>query len=315
MVGRECPNPECTLKYFQIGQFVPQGFLKNETSLSESNITCPYCGHTDYFQNFHSESHKEWIASMIQRDMAITLQNVLQDSVKNFKSSHNSTFSFELSFKPGPLPNVRYYTEEKLRRKVVCDNCGFQYAVYGVSFHCPLCGKGNLSVHLTRNVEITQVLIDESEKMLKDEKADIAQRMIGNALEDVVSIFEGFLKNIYIYGIYHRLSKEVADKKAEQFKVTFQRLDGAQKLYFSDLGYDIFSNISEGERQFLEEQFLKRHVLTHNLGLVDEKYLERANYYLKQGTELEILQSDVSHALKIVATIVENSTQKIIDIH
>ena len=314
MVGRECPNSDCTLKYFQIGQFVPEGFLKNEATLSDSNITCPYCGHNVHFQKFHSESHKEWIASMIKRDIAITFQNILQDSVKGFKSSHHSAFSFEVSFKPGPLPNVRFYTEEKLRRKVVCDNCGFQYAVYGISFHCPLCGKGNLTVHLKRSVEITQVLIEESEKMFSEQKTDVAQRIIGNALEDVIGIFEGFLKNIYIYGIYRNLSKEEADKKAERIKVTFQRLDGAQKLFFSDLHYDVFSIIPEEERQFLEEQFLKRHVLTHNLGLVDEKYLEKANHYLRQGTELEILPNDVSHALKIVATIVENSAQQIIDV-
>lgn len=311
MVGRECPNTDCMLKYFQIGKSIPDEFLKNGNNLSDSNITCPYCGHVDHFQKFHSEDHKKWIESMIHRDMAITIQNMLQNTVKGFKSSSNSGFSCSMSFKPGPLPNVRYYTEEKLKRKVICDNCGFQYAVYGISFHCPFCGKGNLQIHLTRNVEITRVLIEESIK-LQSEQMDVAQRMIGNALEDVVGIFEGFHKNIYVYGIRHKFSKEDADKKEERIKVTFQRLDGAQKLMLTDLQYDIFSSISNEDRLFLEEQFLKRHVLTHNLGLVDEKYLEKANYYSKQGSELEILPADVSRALEIVASIVGKTSQHII---
>jgi len=312
MIGRECPNPDCSSKYFKIGLHIPEGFLKNEQELSYIDITCPYCGNVDNMQKFHTEEHAKWIESMIHRDMAITVQKMLEDTVKNFKPVSNSGFSVEMKFKPGSLPNVRYYTEEKLKRKVTCDNCGFQYAVYGISFHCPFCGKGNLILHLNRNVDITHVLIEESTKLQSEHGSDVAQRMIGNALEDVVGIFEGFLKSIYLYGIHRNFPTEDADKKEERIRVTFQRLDGAEKLFLDDLKYDIFSQISEEDRLFLEEQFLKRHVLTHNLGLVDEKYLEKAHNYLKQGSELEILPNDVSRALRIVAIVVGKTSQQII---
>jgi endogenous inhibitor of DNA gyrase (YacG/DUF329 family) len=312
MVGRECPNPECNPKYFQIGLHIPDGFLKGDQDFSFIDITCPYCGNVHNMQKYHTEEHAKWIKSMIHRDVAISFQKMLRDTVKDFKSNSNSAFSVEMSFKPGSLPNVRYYTEEKLRRKVTCDNCGFQYAVYGISYHCPFCGKGNLILHLNRNVEITHVLIQESVKMQSEHGSDVAQRMIGNALEDVVGIFEGFQKSIYLYGIHYKFSKEDADKKEEQIRVNFQRLNGAQNLFLADLNYDIFSDISEDGKLFLEEQFLKRHVLTHNLGLVDEKYLEKAHNFMKQGSELEILPEDVSRALKIVATIIRKTAQQII---
>lgn len=309
MVGRECQNPECGPKYFQIGLQIPEGVLKTEQDLSYMDITCPYCGNVENNQKLHTKNHEEWIKSMIFRDAAISVQKMLEDSVKSFKSSPNVS----MSFKPGPLPNVRYYTEEKLKRKVTCDNCGFQYAVYGISFHCPFCGKGNLILHLNRNVEITRVLIEESTKLGSEHGSDVTQRMIGNALEDVVGIFEGFQKSIYLYGIHHNFSKEDADKKEERIRVTFQRLDGAQKFVLDDLKYDIFSQISEEDRLFLEEQFLKRHVLIHNLGLVDEKYLEKAHNYLKPGSELEILPDDVSRSLEIVVTVVRKTSKQIIN--
>jgi len=290
---------------------IPDGFLKEDQNFSQINITCPYCGTIDNMQRFHSEEHSKWIESMIQRDVAISIQKMLQETVTGFKSSPNSAIS--VSFKPGPLPDVRYYTEEKLKRKVTCDNCGFQYAVYGISFHCPFCGKGNLMFHLNRNVEITQVLIQESEKMQSEHGSDVAQRMIGNALEDVIGIFEGFQKNIYLYGIRNKFVKEEADKKEEQIHVTFQRLDGAQKLFSVDLNFNIFSGIFEDDKVFLEEQFLKRHVLTHNLGLVDEKYLEKAHDYMKQGSELEISPNDASRALEIVSTIIRTTANQIIE--
>jgi len=311
MVGRECPNPICGPKYFQIGLQIPEGSLKNEQKISDIDITCPYCGNVDNMQKYHTEEHAKWIKSMIHRDMAISVQKMLEDTVKNFKPVSNSIVSIEMSFKPGSLPNVRYYTEEKLKRKVTCDNCGFQYAVYGISYHCPFCGKGNLILHLNRNVDITRVLIEESTRLQSEHGSDVAQRMIGNALEDVVGIFEGFQKSIYLYGIHRTFSKEEAEKKEERIRVTFQRLEGAQNLFLVDLQYDILSGISEEDKMFLEEQFLKRHVLTHNLGLVDEKYLEKAHIYLKQGSELEILPNDVSRALEIVAIIIGKTSQQI----
>jgi phage FluMu protein Com len=313
MIGRECPNNNCGPKYFQIGLHIPEGFLQNDQDLSNIDITCPYCGTVNNMQKYHTEEHTKWIKSMIRRDVAISVQKMLEGSIKNFKPVSNSIVSINMSFKPGPLPNVRYYTEEKLKRKVSCDNCGFQYAVYGISFHCPFCGKGNLILHLNRNVEITRVLIEESTKLRSEHGSDVAQRMIGNALEDVVGIFEGFQKSIYLYGIHRNFSKDDADKKEERVHVSFQRLENAKKLFIDDLKYDIFSQISEEDRLFLEEQFLKRHVLTHNLGLVDEKYLEKAHNYLKQGSELEILPNDVSRFLEIVATIVEKTSQQIIN--
>jgi rubrerythrin len=311
-VGRMCPDPRCNPKYFQIRGKKPEGFTKNQTEISDGDLTCPYCGHVDNFQKFHSEDHKKWIESMIERDIAITIQKMFEGVADSFKPASNSAFSLEMKFEPGPLPNVRYYSEEKLKRIVTCDNCNFEYAIYGISFHCPLCGKGNLNVHLTRNVEITRVLIKESEKFQTENNPDVAQRMIGNALEDVVGIFEGFLKSIYIYGVKKNFPEDEANNKIDRIRVTFQRLDGAQNLLLGDLKYDLFSEISEDDKKFLEEQFLKRHVLTHNMGLVDEKYLEKAQEYLKQGSELEILPSDVSRALDIVAVLVGKASNQIV---
>ncbi|MEN6443071.1 MAG: hypothetical protein ABFC71_04885 [Methanoregula sp.] len=312
MVGRECPNPECGSKYFQIGGYIPKGFLKTGQRMSDVEIICPYCGHVDNIQKFPTMEQGKWIESMIYRDMAIAVQTMLENVAKDFKSESNTNSSLEISFEPGSLPNVRFYTEEKLKRKVTCDNCGFQYAVYGISVHCPFCGQGNLILHLNRNVDITHVLIKESENSQSKYGPDVAQRMIGNALEDVVGIFEGFLKRIYLYGIHNNFSKEDADKKEERIRVTFQRIDGAQKLFLDDLKYDIYSKISEEDRLFLEEQFLKRHVLTHNLGLVDEKYLEKAHNYLEPGSELEILPNEVSHTLDVIATVLSETSQHFI---
>ena len=131
--------------------------------------------------------------------------------------------------------------------------------------------------------------------------------MIGNALEDVVSLFETFLKHIYHYEINKKLPKEEAESKIKKIRNTFQRIEGAERLFTNDLGINLYSHINPQNKGFLEEQFLKRHVLTHNLGLIDKKYQEKAKTYERQGAELEIKQEDVHKALQIVMDILNNA--------
>lgn len=309
MIGRECPNEDCQPKYFKISMTIPEKIYKEIKDFSQIDIVCPYCGTVDNMQNYHTESQIEWMKSMIFRDVAKTFQNMLKSSFKPSPQPSKNMFSISFAYKPGHLPSVRHYVEEKLKQTVVCDNCGYNYAVYGISFHCPLCGKGNLIQHLNRSSDIIRVLLEEHERISQERGQDVGWQMIGNALEDVVGLFEAFLKHIYKYEIRRRLSQEEAETKIKKIGVNFQRLEKAEALFYEDLDFKLFAKCDQEDRNFLQEQFLKRHVLTHNLGLVDKKYIEKAMVYEKQGVELEIKPIDVLKALEIVVGIIKNASQ------
>ncbi len=303
MVGRECPNEECQPRYFKISQILPDGMEDKAEDFSTIDVVCPYCGIKANMQEFNTESQIEWIQSMMFRDIAKAFDGMLDAT---FNKRTVSSKSFSVSYKGGNLPSVRHYMEEDLRNNIVCDNCSFAYAVYGISFSCPLCGAGTLLQHLQQNTIIIQSLLTESEGITSRHGADVGNHLIGNALEDLVSLFEGFLKHIYIFRIQAIKPPEEAHERIANIGTTFQRLDGASKRFIDDFKFDLFDGIGGNDLVFLEKQFLKRHVVTHNLGLVDAKYLRQANIFQKQGTEVEFSASDVQRALEIVVLIVTN---------
>jgi len=83
---------------------------------------------------------------------------------------------------------ISYYREKKLETEVVCDNCTLRYAIYGVFGWCPDCGTHNSFQILTKNLELAKKELALAEKAEKD----LAEHLIGDALENVVSAFDGF---------------------------------------------------------------------------------------------------------------------------
>jgi hypothetical protein len=310
MIGRECPNEDCQPKYFKVGMTVSDELAEKIGNFSQAQVTCPYCGTVDNMQHFLTEAQVEWVKSMMFRDLARTVDNMFKGVFKPTPSRSQGMFSISMKYKSGSLPSVRHYAEEKLKRIVACDKCGFKYAVYGISFHCPICGEGNLSRHLDRSAETINVLIEESDRIGRERGSPVGQHMIGNALEDVVGLFETFLKHVYAHEVKKRYPKTEAETKLEKVRNTFQRIEGGEKLFKDELGQYLYSSITANEKEFLEAEFLKRHVLTHNLGLVDRKYQEKAQTYQRQGAELELKPEEVKTALELVTRIIKGATQK-----
>lgn len=243
-----------------------------------------------------------------------TFGNMLERSFGNRPKSRGGMFSISFEVKKGSLPSVRYYAEEKLNQEVVCDKCTFKYAIYGVSFHCPLCGKGNILQHFERSVNTIKILVAESERIGQQYGAHVTESILGNALEDVIGLFEGFLKYAYRIAVRKNHTKEDAEKLIQKIKVNFQRLTGAEEFFRRDLSIEIFQNLTIPERESLETAFAKRHVLTHNLGLIDEKYRDKAQRWDRVSSELIIESEDVLMALESVRKVLSYTLTEIIPV-
>jgi len=307
MIGRECPSEDCQPRYFKIGLRTDDDESSGEreaghtSDLSQSDLVCPYCGRLGNMQEFHTQEQIEWVKSMMVRDVHRAFQKVISRAIGPSRPPPpGALFSVRLEYKPGRLPDVRAYAEERLRRTVRCDKCQRSYAVYGISFQCPLCRGGNLALHLDRSCGTVESLIEAGNLIRERGGEEAVQHHLGNALEDVVSLFEGFAKIIFQRALAVQVGEGEARGRVATLRTTFQRLTGAEEQFRSGFGLDPFAGLSTEERDFLEGQFLKRHVITHNLGLVDEKYQERARAWERRGQEIHMDPDEVRRALSLV---------------
>jgi hypothetical protein len=101
MLGRECPNEECQPKYFKMSTSIPEEISKKGVEFSQISVTCPYCGSSDNMQHFHTKSQIEWIKSMIFRDVAKTVQDMLKTTLKPTHSTPRGMFSVSLTYNRG----------------------------------------------------------------------------------------------------------------------------------------------------------------------------------------------------------------------
>ncbi len=305
MIGRECHNNSCVTKYFKIGMTFPDELVAKYPQISDAPIVCPYCGFGDYLNKFITEEQMEWFKSMMVHDIAKNFQDMLSKTFGQSRPSARGFISVTTEYKPGRLPGVRYYSEEKLKRKVTCDKCKCHYAVYGISFQCPFCHEGNLQLHLERSAQTLATLINEAAIWI-DKNPAVGEQMLGNALEDVITLFESFLKHLYGYKVKNTKGSD-AQEALKKIGNSFQRLDGAADSYRDDFKYELFADISKSERDALELQFMKRHIITHNLGMVDSKFLEKTGLQLREGAEVELDKDEVREALDTVVKTVSKA--------
>ena len=240
--GRECPACE---KYFKI---------KFGTGLpNATDCHCPYCNHIGPQGEF-------WTKQQIEYARSVALHKISDDLLKSMKKmerkpDRNAFLSIGITVKGKPTP-IAYYSEMELEEKVTCSNCTLEYTIYGAFAYCPDCGVHNSQQILTANFDLVLKMLDLAVGADKNVRA----KLVENALEDTVSAFDGFGRE-HCSGLYQKLS--------------FQNIESAKDKLQRDQGLDISDGLSSDEWNFVSEQFQKRHLLAHKMGVIDENFTRK----------------------------------------
>jgi hypothetical protein len=308
-IHRRCPRPECVPAVFQLGEAPDARTIATDhASLvrrqpSAPGTTCPYCGgdapDNDYLLKEDVEAAVEHVKWAAFEDMREMFSDMISDLNREFQSGPVSyqVSSHESDSSP---PIVR---RQDLLRSLTCDICSRSYGVYAAALFCPDCGARNIHVHFRREVHLIGQQIELAKKTAAGGDSELAYRLLGNAHEDVLSAFEAYHKVIYRFLVRRRLPAQAEDLCSKKTVGTrFQNIHRARDLY-AKFGFDPYALLSENELKVLGANIEKRHVLGHNLGMIDESYagLTRRG---RPGETVPLLADEISRFAKICESVI-----------
>lgn len=260
LTGRECPNPEC------LGNFK----VKFGTGLKGKNLpcNCPYCGHVAPHDQFWTKDQLEYIQSIMANEVSKALEEFAQDWDRSLReSSKNSIIKMSVEFNGEHHP-ICYYKEKQLETNVICDVCTLEYSIYGVFAFCPDCGVHNSLQILRKNFE----MVEKEIKLAQDfGDQELAKHLIEDALENVISSFDGFGR-----ATCSAFSNKASDQDQAK-EISFQNIANARNRVQTLFGFNIASSMDDDQWNLIVRCFQKRHLLAHTLGVIDEEYIKKAN--------------------------------------
>jgi hypothetical protein len=212
-----------------------------------------------------TEEQLQYVRSVAVRKVQDALRLDFEEWDRELRrSTWDSFVKLSVDFK-GTWHPIRYYREKELETTIVCDNCTLEYAVYGVFAHCPDCGTHNSLQILKKNLELA-----EKEVSLADSVEDpvLASYLVNDALENVVSAFDGFGRQVC------RLHSDNSSDAQRAMSVSFQNLPRARDIVRDLYVFDLAGNLEPSDWSFCVRSVQKRHLLSHAMGVIDQQYVD-----------------------------------------
>ena len=255
--GRECPQLHC------------EGYFKIQigTGLKGKGLPChcPYCGHAAEHDQFWTKEQIKYVRSIAMQRISDAIHKDLKKLEFNHKPKGSFGIGVSMKVRRGQRPRIHYYREQQLETEVVCSICTLRYSVYGVFAFCPDCGQHNSLQILDKNLELVGKMLE----LATGAEKGLAEKLIENALEDCVSAFDGFGRELC------RVHANKARNSVKLEKMNFQNLDGARKGFLDLFGIDLCTELKPEEWRVTAVAFQKRHLIAHKLGVVDKNYVAK----------------------------------------
>jgi hypothetical protein len=303
LLARSCSDSECAPGYFKVK---PGTGITSPQELAY----CPYCAKPAPPNDFATKAQIEYGKALMLEEAKDGVSRLVKDTFGLDSGGRRKLaggfISMEMRFEPMPKRHVHRPVEEELRRDITCPHCGLVHAVFGLAFSCPDCGKDIFLTHVREELQVVAKILSAVPQRRAALGARVAARDVENALEDVVSIFETTMKLVTRRVLLQRgkTSEAVAEILRAKVRSKFQSVRLAAELYGEVIGGDLFACLSDVEKNALEQTLEKRHPITHNLGVVDRKYLERAASNAAEGSEVRVTPEEILAAVGLVERVV-----------
>ena len=309
-VARECPTDSCSPGYFKVtpGTGITVGHNK---------AFCPYCRHASHPNDFATSEQIRYAKDLVMREAHSGIEKMLQNALgigpSGKKKIGGAFLSIEMSYKPGPKPYVRRPFEENLRRDIICPYCGLDQSVFGLAVWCADCGKDIFLTHVKAELSVLKTMLSDVGRRREELGARIAAKDLENSLEDIVSIYEAVIRVL----VRRHLSDagkpqdEIDKIFSKKIGNSFQNVKRAWNIIDALFSMDLYEGLKTEDVDMLAGIFEKRHPITHNLGVVDKKYIENAMNDEREGREVLVSEDEIKFALDLSLRVFESLHKKL----
>lgn len=291
---RECPNANCLYSFK-----VHMDDWKSK--FSDDEVHCPMCGHIAPADSWWTQDQLNEMQRRVADYAFKRISDAFDDAFSGLNRVKRKKNGINFAYKPGKritFTNNPIGQSEEWQIDITCEVCGVRYSVIGSAYFCPCCGHNSA-------VSVFDESIDTVEKMLqslpimketftksfgRDKAETMCRSILEGTLGDIVSAYQKFAECI------------ISQKFGASVKVNdFQIVDKGSKLFYENAGkgYDEWLSAQEIERMNLF--FQRRHILEHNNGIVDEKYLQKSGdtTYI-EGQHIIVHKEDTHELIGII---------------
>lgn len=281
---------------------------QNEPNTS-SPLYCPYCGHReDDVWAFAPEQRERALAAAAaaaEQYGAAEISDMLAKAFGGRPHRSSRRSGFDVSYKPGRPPSRRAlptFEIDETRRIMECQLCEESFTVYGLAIYCPNCGQMAPAQQFGELLRVQQERLAAQDDVPAEHKRALVESGVLTAnyestIKDGLTALETYLK---VRFVSDAPMVSLAGKGA-----VFQRLDEAADLYRDHLGIDLRGAFAGDAWRHLLRVSATRHVLVHNAGVVDAKFLEREPAWPQSlGQRLQVSKDDASRFLLVLSQLV-----------
>lgn len=290
---RQCPNEKC--------EYIFKIFMKDwKENVSDEKVFCPMCGHIAPSDHWYTHEQLESIQGIIASYAQSYISNELDKIFEEMARSMRNNKYIQVTYKPGKrisFVNNPIGQRAEWELEITCEKCQTKYSVVGSAFFCPCCGYNAVGRVFNESLDTVEKMIESIDDIYvtfeksygKDKAESMCRALIEGTLGDIVSAFQKYAEVIYRH---IRPDKKIRVND-------FQIIEKGSNLFkeATGMGYDSWLFKSEIEDTNL--LFQQRHILEHNNGLIDERYIENSgDKSYRIGQRVIIRSTDATRLLR-----------------
>jgi len=243
----------------------------------------------------------------IASDYAVNyMTRELDKALKGLEKSTQHNKFIKIKYKPGrrvSFLNNPIGQSEEWKLEIECEKCGTRYSVIGSAYFCPCCGYNSIENIFNESLDTIRKMIEsipEMKKMLSEmygiDKAEtMCRTMLEGTLGDIVSAFQKYAEMEF-------KSISSANVKVNDFQI----VEKGSNLFKNACGKGYDEWLSTSELELMNLYFQRRHLVEHNNGLVDQRYIDKSGDSSYQiGQRIVVKEKDINellHIIEILAT-------------